>query len=66
MKTYLYSVAYISYVVATFGFILPFTVSAASTILLFVSYFLLALFPVISYKFVMMIKNKWKAKSENS
>lgn len=55
MKIYVLTVAFVAFVVATFGFILPALISAASTELVIAGYFVLALFPVISYYYVTMI-----------
>jgi hypothetical protein len=67
MRIYALVVSYVALVVATFGFILPFLISAASTELVLAGYFLLALFPIISYYSIMKIVNLTKEKiNENS
>jgi hypothetical protein len=62
MRIYALVVSYVAFAVATFGFILPFLISAAATELVLAGYFVLALFPVISYYFIMKIVKLTKEK----
>jgi hypothetical protein len=67
MRIYALVVSYVAYAVATFGFILPYLISAASTELVIAGYFVLALFPVISYYYyTMIVKLKKEKLNENS
>lgn len=67
LKIYTIGVSYVFFTIFLFGFALPFLVSSASTILMILGFFLLALFPVISYKTYMMInKAKDSLRNENA
>lgn len=67
LKIYTIGVSYVFFTLFLFGFALPFLISSASTILTMLGFFLLALFPVISYKTYMMInKAKDSLRNENA
>jgi hypothetical protein len=66
MKIYLLSVAFVAYAVATFGLIIPYLISAASTVLVLAGFFVLALFPVISYYYYTMIVKLKKGKLDET
>ena len=66
MKIYLFTVAFVAYAIATFGFILPYLISAASNELVLAGYFVLALFPVISYYYYTMIIKLKKGKLDET
>lgn len=67
LKIYTISVSYVFFTIFLFGIALPFLISAADTMLNMIGFFLVALFPVISYKTYMMInKAKDSLRNENS